>query len=154
MADRKLAYGAKTAITVTLTSLANAAARESTVVDNTVNKYLDARVRVKTNGLAGGGSSLDVYVYSALSDTSYSDGATGTDAAFTAANRLNSKYLDSVVLNGATAVVAELRSIAACFGGIMPSKWGLIFVNRTGQALSATAGDHVIEYQGMYETIV
>jgi hypothetical protein len=152
MADIKSAYGSKTTITMTLTSLANGSARESTVVDNTSNKFLDARVRIQTKGQASGTSLVDFYAYSALGDTTYTDSATGTDAAFTAANRRNARYVGSIQLNAATSQERLEFSIAQAFGGTMPDKWGLIAVNNSGAALSATGGDHVIEYQGVYAT--
>ena len=154
MAVQKIAYAAKTAITWTGTSLANGSARGSTAVDNTTNLYDDAIVQVQSNGIAGATLTLDFYVYSSLSDTTYSDGATGTDAAFTAANRKNSVWIGSVTMNAATAVNATLaKSVASCFGGVMPARWGLIGVNSSGAALSATAGDHVISYQGITYTV-
>jgi hypothetical protein len=153
MAERKASYAAKTAITITLTSLANGAARQSTVVDNTTTRYLDALLRIRTNGAAASTALVDVYVYAALGDTTYTDGATGSDAAFTAAARLNSRYLGSVQMNAATGVVAYLGSVAAAFGGTLPDKWGLIVVNNSGDALSATAGDHAVEFEGVTETI-
>ncbi len=148
--DVKNAYGSKTSITITLTSLANAAGRESTVIDNTTNKFLDALIRFKTNGQASGTALVDIYIYAALGDTTYTDAATGTDAAFTAANRRNSKYLGSVQMNAATSVTGGLFSVAAAFGGVLPDKWGLIVINNSGAALSATGGDHVIEYEGVF----
>lgn len=154
MATIKNIYAAKTAITMTLTSLANAAAWASTVVDNTTNVYLDALLRIQTKGQASGTSTLDVYVYSALADTIYTDGASGTDGTFTAANRFNARYLCSVLLNAATSAVQFETSVAQAFGGIMPSKWGLIVVNSSGAALSATAGDHVIEFEGITQSVV
>jgi len=153
MADIKNAYGTKTTITITGTSLANGSARESTVIDNTTNKFTDARVRVALNGQTSGSAQVDFYVYSALGDTGYTDGATGSDAAFTAANRLNARYVGSIQMNVTTAVKGELPSIAAAFGGVMPDKWGLIMVNNSGAALSATAGDTVIEFEGIYQTV-
>lgn len=155
MADIKSAYGAKTTITWTGTSLASGSARESTVVDNTSNKFLNARVRVQTKGQASGTTLVDVYVYTSLGDTTYTDAATGSDAAFTAANRRNSRFLGSIQMNAATsAVQGELPGVASAFGGIMPDKWGLIIINNSGAALSSTAGDHVIEYEGVYATSV
>lgn len=153
MATRLSAYGARTAIVLTLTSLANTTgARQSTVVDNTVNKYLDVEIRVQTNGsAAGNNATLDFYVYSALGDTTYTDGCTGTDGTFTVANRKNAKYLDSITLNGTTAVVGTLRGVAQAFGGVMPDKWGLIAINNSGAALAAAAG--TIEYEGLSETV-
>lgn len=144
-----LGLGSKTTITVTLTSLANGSARESTVINNTSTKYRNVRIRFQTKGQSSGTAYLDVYLYTALGDTTYTDGATGSDAAFTAANRKNSRYLGSILMNAATAAVqGELQTkdaYADC-----PDKWGLICINNSGAALSATAGDHVIEYEGVY----
>jgi len=146
---RPLAFGSKTTITCTLTSLANGSARESTVIDNTSAKFRNVRIRVQTKGQTSGTSYLDVYVYTALGDTTYTDGATGSDAAFTAANRFNSRYIGSVKCNAGTSAVQGEMQMADAFPDC-PDKWGLIFVNNSGAALSATAGDHVIEYEGVY----
>jgi hypothetical protein len=44
-------------------------------------------------------------------------------------------------------------SVAAAFGGILPAKWGVIIENQSGTTLSATGGDHVVQYQGVYATV-
>lgn len=148
MAAINRTFGSKTGITLTLTSLGNGSARESTVIDNASAGALDVLVRILTKGQASSSALLDLYVYAALGDTTYTDGATGSDAAFTAANRLNSRYLGSVQMNAANAVSA-MFSIAAAFGGVVPSKWGLIAINNSGATLSTTGGDHVVEYQNV-----
>lgn len=153
MADIKLAYATKATITCSLASVTNGSARESTVIDNTSNTFLDALLRVLTKGQTSGTGLLEVYAYAALGDTTYTDGATGSDAAFTTANRLNARFVGAVQMNAASAVSA-MFSIAAAFGGVLPDKWGLIFVNNSGATLSATGGDHVIEYEGIYQTVV
>jgi hypothetical protein len=153
MAVVNFSYAAKTAITVTLTSITTGNGRASTVIDNTTNKYLDAIVRVQTNGQTGATGTVDIYVYSALGDTTYTDGITGTDAAVTVANMLNAQYLDSVKMNTTTAVSKTLRSVASAFGGVMPDKWGLLFINNSGGTLSATAGNHVVEFEGITQTV-
>lgn len=145
----KNTYAAKATITVTLTSLANGSGRESTVVDNTTNRYRDYRIRFQTKGQTSGTAYLDVYVYTALGDTTYTDLATGSDAAFTAANRFNSRYLGSIRCNAGTSAVTAAMQLSDVFD-TCPDKWGLIFINSTGAALSATGGDHVIEQQGIY----
>ena len=152
MASIKAALATKATITWTGTSLADAAARESTAIDNATNLYLDAVVRIQTKGSAGSTLTLAVYAYGSVDTGTYTDSATGTDAAFTAANILNSKRVGTVQMNGTTAVVAGPMSVAAAFGGVLPTKWGLIIRNDSGGALSSTAGDHVIEYQGVYAT--
>lgn len=154
MSDIKAAFGSRTTITLTLTSLADGSARESTVIDNISNKFMDALLRFKTNGQASGTKTIEVYAYGALADTVYTDGATGSDAAFTAANIKNARLAGIVNMNAATGVIAGPWSVAAAFGGVLPDKWGLIAKNASGAALSATAGDHVIEFQGIYSTVV
>ncbi len=146
---RPLVYGSKTTITCTLTSLGSGSARESTVIDNSSTKFRNLRIRVQSKGQASGTNYVDVYAYTALGDTTYTDGATGSDAAFTAANRLNSRFIGSVKMNAATAAVQAELQTADAFPDC-PDKIGLIFINNSGAALSATAGDHVIEYEGVY----
>lgn len=143
---RKPTYGTKTTITWTGTSLGSGSARESTVIDWTSTRCADGRIRIQSKGQASGTNYVDWYVYSALGDTTYTDGATGTDAAFTAANRFNARYLGSLRMNAATAAVQGEFQLSDAFVS-MPDKWGLIGVNNSGAALSATAGDHVLEYQ-------
>jgi len=141
-------FGTKTSLTVTLTSLGSGSARESNVLDLTSSLELDVLFRVKANGSAAGNTgTLEVYAYAALGDTGYSDGATGSDAAFTAANIQNAKFVDNIIMNGTTQVIAVLRSLRAAFGGTLPNKVGLIFYNNSGAALSATSGDFAVEYQ-------
>jgi hypothetical protein len=149
MATASNNYAAKATVAITLTSLANNGARESTVIDNTTNKYLDARLRIKITGQSGGTAYCNVWGYSALGDTTYTDGATGSDAAFTASNLKNAIFLGVVNLNSTTPVVASFEGLAAKFGGTLPDKFGIIIENKSGAALSATAGDHVVEYEGM-----
>lgn len=153
MGDVKGRYGAKTAIAATLTSLANLAAWQTAVVDFTASLFLDAIVRVQSKAIAGATAQLDVYVYAALGDTTYTDGASGSDATFTTANRLNAKYLGSITLNTTNGIQSVLGSVADAFNGVMPDKWGLIFVNNSGAALSATAGDHVVEFEGVFANV-
>lgn len=146
LVGRQPTYGSKTTITWTGTSLGSTSARESTVINWTSTRCADARIRIQSKGQASGTNFVDWYVYTALGDTTYTDAATGTDAAFTAANRFNSRYLGSLKMNAATSAVQAEFQLSDIFGS-MPDKWGLIGINNSGAALSATAGDHVLEYQ-------
>lgn len=152
MAARTITYGAKTTMTWTGTSLANGSGRESTVVDNTSVKALDYRIRFQTKGQTSGTAYADLYVYTALGDTTYTDAATGSDAAFTAANRFNSRYLGSIKLNADTSAVKAEFQLRDAFP-TCPDKWGLIVINNSGASLSATAGDHVLEYEAITEAV-
>jgi hypothetical protein len=143
-------------MTCTLTSLASGSARQATAVDNSTNLYVDILIRVSSKAAAAATGTLDIYAVGALETTSsvYTDGATGTDAVFTAANVLNARLLGNVVMNGTTAVVGGPYSLSRCFDGNIPVKWSLIVVNNSGAALSATASDHVLAYQGVFATAV
>lgn len=152
--DALLQYPTAVAMTVTLASLADGAARQTTVVDNRTAKYDDYQISIKTKASTGGTGVLEVWGYSSVEKATpvYTDGATGTDGTFTAANIKNCVYIGSVRLDAANSVQWGSRYIAEKFGGRMPPWWGLIFKNSAGgsAALSATAGDHVVEYQGSY----
>lgn len=144
----KPTYAATTGMTWTGTSLANGSARESTVVSNTSTRYSDFRIFFQTMGQTNATALVDVYVYTAIGNTTYTDGATGSDAAFTAANRRNSRYLGSIQLGGnGVAVQAEMQ-LSDIFK-TCPDKWGLIVINNSGATLSGTAGNHIVQYQGV-----
>lgn len=137
-----------------MTSLANDAARASTVVDNSSNLFLDALVSGKTKSGSSGVSSagtLNIYAYATVDGGSnYTEGATGTDAAITLTNPPNLKLVGIVnVVANSTAYKFGPFSVAAAFGGTLPEKWGLVVENKTGAALTATAGDHAAVYQGV-----
>ena len=152
MATVKNIYATKATITCTLTSLANASLREATVIDNTTNAYLDMLLRVRTKGQASGTSVLEVWAYAALGDTNYTGIASGTDAAYTGFLS-NCVFVGAVTLNAATTAVTWQKAVAWAFGGVLPDKIGFIFKNSSGAALSATAGDHVIEYEGITNSV-
>lgn len=141
----KNTYAAKATVTVTLNSLTNTSSRESTAFFS--NAFKDYLIRFQMKGQAGSTAGVNVYVYEALNDGTYTDGATGTDAAFTTANRKNSRYLGTVQMNGTTAVVATMR-ISDVFA-TAPIQGGLIFDNESGGTLDTTAGNFVIEFMGI-----
>lgn len=151
MADITAKWGTKTAITLTGTSLADAAARQSAAV--TSHDGMGMLLRVLTKAAGANTGTVGVYVYSALGDTTYTGGASGSDAAYTAAQWDNLVKLGDVTLDGTNAV-SKTFSVGEKFAGIIPSRLGVILRNESGGALSATAGDHVVEYQAVIATQV
>ena len=157
MTTIKTLYGtANQAITCTVTSLANAtgsfgAGRASTAVDNTTNLFLDALVfgQVKTSSLAlANDKAVYVYAYGTADGTTYTEGITGTDAAFTATNPPNVRLIGVInAVVSSTTYDAGPWSVAAAFGGLLPEKWGIYVVNFTGQTLDASVGS--FWYQGV-----
>ncbi len=162
MSDIKTAYGSSgQAITVTLTSLAASATagRESTVVDNTSNLFLDVlisgKVKTQNSGAISAPSAAFVYAY-ATNDggTTYPDTVTGVDAAITLNSPTQLKLLGAIYIAAInTTYKSPQWSLAALFGGRLPAKWGIVVVNNCGTALSATGSDHVFQYQGVYATV-
>jgi hypothetical protein len=125
--------------------------RESSEIDNTANKYVDAIVRgsfiVGTTPATTGG--LAVYVWG--SDTSLAttpiDVLDGTDSAETLTN---STVLGGLKLGAFVPVLAATSnttypippfSVAQLFGGIMPKFWGLYASQSTTVAFKTDAGN-------------
>lgn len=142
-------------ITCTITSLGSGSARESTAVVNTANLFMDVKVQVKVKTNAAGTSAtgaVNVFAYATADNgTTYSGGATGTDAAYTA-NKDQLIFLGSIpaVANATTYVGLFSLSRAFGYGGI-PAKWGIVIDNQSGAALDASVGAAV--YQGISATV-
>lgn len=141
-------------ITITLASLASGSARASTAVDNTTNLFTDAlaTVKVKTStGTTSGQKAANVYAYATTDGgTTYTEGATGTDAAITLTSPTNAVFLGAISTAAAsTTYVGGPWSIAAAFGGSLPAVWGIIVENQSGVAMDSTGGNHSATFQGV-----
>lgn len=171
----KIAYGATaTGITITLNSLASSATagRQSTVVDNTSNLYTDALVQVQLTVPTGGSPANDkcayVYVFGTADTTTPTYPAErsvagtqatvgATDAAYSVADPTVSGT--PLILAAVIAIpvaptstngvyVTNPFSVAQCFGGILPPKWGIVVRNYSGQTLHSSGCS--AWYQGVY----
>jgi len=156
MADVKSAYGAVTAITITPGTLASGSSRESTFIDNTVNKFQDALVMilVRINGAPTGDKAVYVNVYGTADPATpkWPDNVTGVDAAITLVGPTQLPLLGTI---NTPATLTNYRSrpftIAPAFGGVMPAKWGIIITNAAGQPFDNSAFEAF--YQGIYSTV-
>lgn len=171
MATRNLAYAAPADFTITLASLATSstrvAGRESTAIVNTTNLYVDAIVggKVCVGTTPTINTFIDIWVYAARDSTPayptlVTTGLTGSDAAATAATegiRNNAlKWATSILVDATTTDrVYEFSpfSVAALFGGVLPTHWGVFVTHNTGVNLNSTGGNHKITYIGVTETI-
>jgi len=160
------------AVTITLASLATSSThivgRQSTIVDNTATKYLD----VQLFGQIEGGTtptvdtSIRIYAWAptkiATSTKTYPVasgttqlGASDAAATFTAYNRNAAlKFLHQITVNATTGNQYSffIGSLAAAFGGVMPSWWGLFVTHNTVAALDSTGSNHWIHYTGITST--
>lgn len=142
------------AITVTVASLTNNSARESTVIDNSSNLFQDVIVSVK---LKSGGASTtatgycNIYAYgTADNGTTYPDNVTGSDAAVTLVVPPNLRLIGQINMVANATTYKALMTVAAAFGGVLPEKWGVVIENKTGGTLDSTGGNHAILFQGVY----
>ena len=152
MPDSKIAYGTSTAITITLNGLVSSATagRESTAIDNTINKFLDALVTVTLKAadlVLADDKAVYVYAYGSEDGTNYSDMVTGSDAAHTP----KALPLVKVIPLEQNTSQRVVFAIAQAFGGVMPRKWGIVVRNYSGQVLAAT--DNSASYTGIYSTV-
>lgn len=159
MATVSLNYATPAAITITMTSLADGAYRQSTVVDNSTNKYVDALIggSIQTGTTPTAETRIEVYLYASYDGTNYTAGCSGTDGAYTADGEENLLKLIEVIIVDATTgqdYVFGPISVAQVFGGIMPSKFGVVIKNATGAALDATGTNNHIKYTGIKYDIV
>lgn len=156
MATANIAYAADTAlITCTLANLAHGSMRESSMIDNTSNKYLDVSLQlalITSNNLpVGADKSVYVYFYGGVKPNQLTYPVTGTDAAVTVASAGNliGPFVIAVTDQSAT-IETIVPSVATYFGGVLPPYWGITVYNQTSCSLGAEATK---SYLGITETI-
>ncbi len=133
---------------ITLTSLANGSARESTKLDLGAQRSRRYKVTFETKLNAAGTNLSEVEIYanfsgSATAGTDNNGGATGTDAAFSNASELKHQWtpIGSLAVSNAAGTGLQRQSWLMVPLDRYPS---FLVVNNSGQALSGTAGDHII----------
>lgn len=164
MATSTVNYSANTAITMDLANLATSstflAGRESSQIDNTSNKFVDALVSgtVSVGTTPTANTVIGIYVWGA--DTSLAttalDVLDGTDSAETLTNAgilAALKLGASIAVPAATSDVQYIVlpfSVAALFGGVMPKFWGLFVSHNTAVNLRNNAvNTNSFEYVGI-----
>ena len=161
MATGSVQYGTTTSITITYASLANDAWRQSDVVDNTTNCYLDALVggQCALNGTLGASDGqLEIYAYGSYDGTTFTGVPGTTDATITwGTNTSVNGYMDLKFLGTAQVDTTDTSdylefgpfSVATAFGGTLPKKWGIVIRNYTGASLNATQTTAELKYTGV-----
>lgn len=156
--------GTGTSITMDLQNLASnstwTAGRESSEIDNTTNKYVDALVsgRISVGTTPTANTTINVYVWG--SDVSLAttaiDVLDGTDSAETLTNAgiRDALKLGAIINVPATTsdVAYEVQpfSVAQLFGGNMPRFWGLYVAHNTGANLrNTTVNQNSLKYVGI-----
>lgn len=170
MPDIRVKYGTQVTVTIGLGSLASQAStafagRTSAVqtvsTNNDIDHLLSGKIRVNTTTGPTAGNTIEIWAYGQIDDTpTYPDSIDGTDKdlTITSANVLNSglRYVATITVDATTGRTYPVAptSIASVFGGVMPKRWGIWVVNRSGQTLSATSSDHSFVYLPVqYQTV-
>ncbi len=152
MANIKQAYETADTMTITLASLANAAGRAGTAIDNTTNKDIAAKVFVKVKTGASGVSStgyVSVWLIGSADGTNYDDNFAGTDTAYTPVNARLLGYLSTT----ANATTYSKTFNLEDQGIELPQKFSIGIYNASGAALDATAGNHAVIITRSYKTV-
>lgn len=165
MADVKEKFGTATAFTKTNANLTNSATAGwmSNAIDNTANLYLDALVHAElaaVNTAPANSKAIFLFAY-ALVDSAAS-AYTSTGDATPSGSEGTLVFPDIATLPIVLpllgivpypvqnkAINAGPFSVARCFGGILPPKWGIAMVNHSGMTLSVTN----IKYIEVYNTV-
>ncbi len=154
----RTAYGSDTTPTCTINSLASSATagRASAAADFSSTKYLDAmaRLTIKMPGAGSPANDKAVYLYAAGSvdaGTTYSDGVTAGDAAFTHTDPPNLRLVGVVNCPANTnSYVGGPWSVAQAFGGVLPDH--VVFVVRNYTGLTLDSSGNTLHYTPVYAT--
>lgn len=155
MTTASILYGTKVTMTMTLASLASdtnlVAGRESTAVDNKdVDDAIDALVggKVTTGTSPTASRQIEVWAYGSYDDTTFSGGASGSDANLTPSEKTLLKLLTIIPTANTSDKAYQWGpfSVAQAFGGVLPVQWGIYIVHNTGVNLNATGSNHEVEY--------
>lgn len=162
MATMTMNYASAAAITCPVESIASSATLvagcESTIVDNTTNKYINALVsgKVTVGTTPTINTAIYVYAFAMLDDSTYPDVFEGTGSAETLTSvGVMSGVLKLIAVMSVDAVTSDRAyffgpvAIASAFGGILPKKWGLYVAHNTGVNLNSTGTNHVFNYVGV-----
>jgi len=165
--DVKQAFGASGTFTLTAASLATSstrvAGRESTALavsslQPVMDVLIGGKITLGTSPTAN--KFIELWVYAAVKDDPiYPDGFTGSDS-----NRsvTSENVRTAALVMGAGAISDSTSdrtywfapfSVAALFGGVLPTHFGVWLVHDTGVNLNATAGNHAIYYTPVYHQI-
>ncbi len=145
-------HGSATTDTITLASLATdtnlVAGREGTVVsheDAEIDSIVGGKVTTGTSPTAS--KQIEIWAYGSYDGTSYSGGATGSDANLTPQEKTLLKLLQIIPTTNVSNQLYTWGpfSMAQAFGGTLPRKTGIFIVHNTGANLHATGGNHEVK---------
>jgi hypothetical protein len=166
----KPAYTASATITIAPENVASSsgftAGVESTVISNLANLFADVLVSGKwTAGTTPtANTQVQIWVYAPITDDLSSsvtypdvlDGSSSAETMTSAGVARGAMKLAAVLDVDATTSNREYPcapfSVAALFGGRMPTRWGLFLTHNSGVNSNSTSGNHAWSYVGVKDT--
>lgn len=153
-----ISYETPGAVACTMTSLASGSTRESALIDNSSNKYLDDLIQLTFTIASGspstGGPFVNIYAIGSENSTGAypiiqnSAGGTiatgGGDASLGALGSPNNLRLigafglQTTTSNAERTFRTEPMSVAQAFGGALPAKYSIAIENQVGVAFSTS----------------
>ena len=131
MATFKPSYGSKTAITISLNSLADGSVATSDAIDNSSNLFQDAIVEIKIAGTAATNAFCDVRLLASEDNSNFGTWESGI--------RIGTIDLSATPNTGHFSLVNALYQ--------MPKYWKIAVKNNTGAALASSGNS--ASYQGI-----
>ena len=138
-------FDAVQTFTITLASLASAAARQSTIVSNANSRNAAViYLRIESGGTApAAGTVYELYLIRDDGITTLrTDNAGAADAAITI---VNAQLIGTIVVTNNLNTYFTADFDTSPLGPLGP-KWGIAIKNSTDQVLNATEGNHIKEY--------
>lgn len=150
--------------TITLASLANGSARQSTMIDNKTSQgypYAIVYLKVQLGGDPSSDGWINVYLLRG-NDPSSSDYRTGGAGSSNAAYPPSGTTIGSEWLLGSIPVPSARTTNDYVYGewstetipGPLGPEWGIVVENRSGVALGSTEGNHYKGYVYMLPEII
>lgn len=166
MATVKVAFGTATAFTKTNANIATSATAGwmSNAIDNTSTLALDALVSVElaaVNSVPANSKAVILYAYAVTDGSAAAYTSTGSA---TPSGSEGTLTFSDITLNAIPMPVLGVVpyptqniainggpfSVASCFGGVLPPKWGVAIINHSGMTLNVTN----IKYVEITNTVV
>lgn len=154
MAEAKIKYSIAKSVAITLAALTDGSFRQSLVVDNSSDLFIDAHLggSIQVGSAPIAGNLIKIYAYGTYDGTNYTAGCSGADAGYTADGEEDLLRLVATIEIDGTAnqyYVFGPISIADAFGGKLPQKWGIVVENNSGSALNATGTNNEVQFLGI-----
>jgi hypothetical protein len=141
-------FGSSTAFTITLASLANGSARQSTIVDNTTDRFSRVIVYTKIKQGTSPTGNKTVTAYLLRDDNNgtnhRTDGAGASDAVITILNAT----LIGIMNNKSSPTTGDVLYGEFIIDNPGP-KWGIAIQNDTGVSLDSTGSNHWARFVGI-----